>query len=72
MKVATTISPKLYKITFLKYRELPVCIYMIDDRFLKMSETCKLINKIRNESLIEAARVLIVIIVIWQILGVRI
>ena len=33
MKVASTVSPKLDKITFIKYRELPICIYMMDERF---------------------------------------
>ena len=47
-KVAPTVSPKLDKITFIKYRELPVCIYMMDERFLKTSEASKLINKIRG------------------------
>lgn len=41
IKVAPTVSPKLDKITFIKYRELPVCIYMMDERFLKTSETIK-------------------------------
>ena len=72
MKVAPTVSPKLDKITFIKYRELPVCIYMMDDRFLKTSEASKLINKIRGGSLIEAATALVVIVVMWQILGVGI
>ena len=47
MKVAPTVSPKLDKITFIEYRELPVCIYMMDERFLKTSEASKLINKIK-------------------------
>nr|UZC30166.1 hypothetical protein [Entomoneis sp.] len=68
-KVAPTVSPKLDKITFIKYRELPVCIYMMDERFLKTSATSKLINKIRGEGLVEAATALVVIVVMWQILG---
>ena len=72
MKVAPTVSPKLDKITFIKYRELPVCIYMMDERFLKTSEASKLINKIRGGSLIEAAAALVVIVVISQIVGVGI
>jgi hypothetical protein len=71
-KVAPTASPKLDKITFIKYRELPVCIYMMDERFLKTSETSKLINKIRGGGLIEAATALVVIVAMWQILGVGI
>ena len=46
MKTAPTVSPKFDKITFIKYRELPVCMYIMDERFLKTSETRKLINKI--------------------------
>lgn len=72
MKVASTVSPKLDKITFIKYRELPVCIYMMDEIFLKTAETSKLINKIRGGGLIEAATALVVIVVMWQILGVGI
>ena len=69
---APTVSPKLDKITFIKYRELPVCIYLMDERFLKTSEISKLINKIRGGGLIEAATALVVIVVMWQILGVGI
>ena len=72
MKVAPTVSPKLDKITFIKSRELPVCIYMMDERFLKTSGTIKLINKIRGGGLVEAATALVVIVVMWQILGVGI
>lgn len=72
MKVAPTVSPKLDKITFIKFRELPVCIYMMDERFLKTSEASKLINKIRGGSLIEVATALVVIAVLWQIVGVGI
>ena len=72
IKVAPPVSPKLDKITFIKYRELPGCIYMMDKRFLKTSEANKLINKIRGGSLIEAATVLVVIVVMWQFLGVGI
>nr|YP_010283140.1 hypothetical protein MKU15_pgp051 [Nitzschia traheaformis]ULD15904.1 hypothetical protein [Nitzschia traheaformis] len=67
-----TVSPKLDKITFIKYREVPMCIYMMDERFLKTSGTRKLINKIRGGSLIESAAALVVIVVIWQIMGVGI
>ena len=34
---APTVSQKLDKITFIEYREVPVCIYMMDDRFVKTS-----------------------------------
>lgn len=72
MEVAPTVSPKLDKITFIKYRELPVCIYTMDERFLKTSEASKLINKIRGGGLIEAAAALVLIFVIWKIVGVGI
>ena len=70
MKVAPTVSPKLDKITFIKYRELPVCIYMMDERFLKTSGTIKLINKIRGGGFIEATAALVLMFVLWQIMGV--
>lgn len=72
MKVAPRVSPNFDKISFSKYRELPVCIYMMDERFLKTSEASKLINKIRGGNLFEAAAALVVIVVIWQIMGVGI
>ena len=43
---------------------------MMNERFLKTAEASKLINKIRGGSLIETAAALVVIVVIWQILGV--
>jgi len=72
IKVAPTISPKLDKITFIKYRELPICIYMMDERFLKTSEISKLIKKLRGGSLIATAGFLILIVTMWQITGVGI
>lgn len=45
---------------------------MIDERFLKTSDTRRLIKKTRGGSLIEAATVLVVIVLMWQILGVGI
>ena len=72
VKTAPTVSPKLDKITFIKYGELPVCIYMMDERFLKTPDTIRIINRIRGGSLIEAATALVVLVVMWQILGVGI
>jgi hypothetical protein len=72
IKIAKIVSPKLDKITFIKSRELPICIYMMDERFLKMSETSKLIKKLRGGGFIEAAAALVVIVIMWQILGGRI
>ena len=68
IKVASTISPKLEKITLIKSQKLLVCIYMIDERFLKTSGTIRLINKIRGKNLVEADIALIIIIVMWGIL----
>lgn len=45
---------------------------MVDERFLKTSGAIELINKIRGGSLTEAAAALVLIVVIWQILGVGI
>lgn len=71
VKIAPTVSPKLDKIIFIKYEQLPVGvgIYMMDGRFVKTSETSKVINKIRGGGLIEAATALVLIVVMWQILG---
>ena len=71
-KVAPTVSAKLDKITFIKSRELPICIYMMDERFIKTSEISKLIKKLRGGDLVEAATALVVIVIMWQILGVGI
>jgi hypothetical protein len=35
------------KITFLKNRELPLCIYMMDEQFLRNPEVSKFIKKLR-------------------------
>jgi len=42
------------KITFIKNRELPLCIYMMDERFLGTPEVSKLIKKLRGGSWITA------------------
>lgn len=60
------------KITFIRSRELPVCIYMMDKRFLNTPEVSKLIQKLRGGGLIETAAALVVIVVMWQIMGVGI
>jgi hypothetical protein len=51
IKIAKTISPKLYKITFLKSRELSFLVCMTDQRFIRTSEINKLIKKLRGGSL---------------------
>ena len=72
IKVAPTVSPKLDKITFIKYRQLPPYIYMMDERFLKTSGTIKLINKIRGGSLFDIATALVIIVVMSKMMGVGI
>lgn len=72
MKSAEIVSPKLDKITFIESRELPICIFMMDERFLKTSATSKLIKKLRGGGLIEVATALLVITVFWQVMGVGI
>ena len=54
IKIAKTISPKLYRITFIKSRELPFLVYMIDDRFIRTSEVSQLIKELRCGSLTTA------------------
>jgi len=41
---------KQYKITFIKPRELPICIYMMDEQFLRKPEVSKLIKELRGGS----------------------
>lgn len=72
IKVAPTISPKLDKITFIKYRELPVYIFMMNKRFLNTLEASKLIKTLRRGGLIEIASALVLIVVMCQIMGVGI
>lgn len=69
IKIAKIVSPKSDKITL---SNLPICIYMMDERFLKTSETSKLIKKLRGGGFIEAATALVVIVIMRQILGVGI
>jgi hypothetical protein len=60
------------KITFIRSKELPVCICMMDKRFLNTPEVSELIKKLRGGNLIEAAAALVVIFIICQISGVGI
>ena len=60
------------KITFIRSRELPVCIYMMDKRFLNTPEVSELIKQVRGGNLTEVAAVAVVIIIlIWQIIGIE-
>ena len=45
---------------------------MTDEKFIRNAEVNELIKKIRGGSVIEAAAALVVIVVIWQIVGVGI
>ena len=59
IKVTFTVSLKSDKITFSGYKELSICIQMMDGKFLKTSEASKLlINKIRGGGLTEVAAAL--------------
>jgi len=40
-----------YKIKFIKPRELPLCIYMMDEQFLRTPNISKLIKELRGGSL---------------------
>lgn len=67
---APTVIPKLDKVTFSNYTQLPTFLYLIDDKFIKTPQIHKLITKLRGGSSLELATALIIIIVIWQIAGV--
>ena len=47
IKVAPAVSRKLDKITFIKYRELPLCIYAMDKDFIVKPEIRKIIRELR-------------------------
>lgn len=70
IKVAPAVTPKVDKMTFIMYRELPVRICMMDERFLNTPETRKLIKELRGGSLLGTAAALVLIIFLWQIMGV--
>ena len=61
-----TINPKSDKITFTKYKEVPVFIYMMDEKFLR---TSGLIKKIRGGNLYDVG-FFIIIVIAWQVMGV--
>ena len=74
VKIGPTVSPRLDKIRFVKPSELPVCIYMMDKRFLNTPEVSKLIKELRGGSLttvlIGNAIFLTVLYGIWILSGV--
>ena len=72
LKAVPQIIPKVDKITFSGYNELPLYIYMLDGRVLKTASSMQLINKIRGGSLVELTVALIFIIIMSQLMGVGI
>jgi hypothetical protein len=69
---APTINPRLDKIRFVKPSELPLWVYIMDEQFIRTPGVSKLIKELRGGSLIETAAALVVILVMWQIMGVGI
>jgi hypothetical protein len=72
VKSAPTFNPRLDKIRFVKPSELPLWVYIMDERVIRTPEISKLIKKLRGGSLIETAGALIFIVIMWQIMGVGI
>ncbi len=69
---APIINPRLDKIRFVKPSKLPLWIYIMDEQFIRTPKVSKLIKELRGGSLIETAAALVVILVMWQIIGVGI
>ena len=69
---APIINPSLDKIRFVKSSELPLWIYLMDEQFLRTSTVSQLIKELRGSILIETAAFLVVILVMWQIMGIGI
>lgn len=72
VKSAPTVSPRLDKIRFVKPSELPLWVYIMDKQVIRTPEISKLIKQLRGGNLIETAGALILIVVMWQIMGVGI
>lgn len=64
-------AQKEFKITFIKPRDLPLCIYMMDNQFTGNPEISKLIKQIRGGALPEAVMGLVMVIMLWQILKIK-
>ena len=45
---APTVNPRLDKIRFIKPSELPLCVYMMDEQFLRTPKVSKLIKELRG------------------------
>ena len=72
VKSAPTVNPRLDKIRFVKPSELPLWVYIMYERIIRTPEISKLIKELRGGSLMETAGALILIVVMWQIMGVGI
>lgn len=70
VKAAPKVNKKLDKITLMEYESLPLCIYIIDGKFIQSSYSKQLINKIRGGGAVEAAAALLVLVIVWQIIDV--
>ena len=72
VKSAPTVSPRLDKIRFVKPSELPLWVYIMDERVIRTPEISKLIKELRGGSLIDTVGALILIVVMCQIMEVGI
>lgn len=66
---ASTVNPRLDKIRFPKPSELPLCVYMMDERFIRTPEVSEMIRKLRGGSLLGNTIFLVVIYAIWVLGG---
>jgi hypothetical protein len=70
---APTVNPRLDKIRFIKPSELPLCVYMMDEQFLRTPKVSKLIKELRGgsltTSLIGNAVLLAVLYGVWILSG---
>ena len=73
IKVAPAVSRKLDKISFIKYRELPLSIYAMDKDFIVRPEIRKIIRELRvgdlSEALVGNAILLLVLDGIWTLVS---
>jgi hypothetical protein len=71
IKAIPFISSKPNKISFFRPEELelPICIYAMDQRFLKMSQSTEFVNRIRGGNLVVRAASLLVFIIMWKYLA---
>ena len=73
IKVAPAVSRKLDKITFIKSRELPLCIYAMEKDFIVRPEISKIIRELRagdfSSALLGNAILLLVLYGIWTLVS---